>query len=171
MGTADYMAPEQASDTHTVDIRADLYSLGCTLYHLLVGRPPFALPEFNTSIKRINAHRRVTIPPIRELLPDIPSSLEKTVDKLLSKDPAARHATPDELAKALQPFCKGSQLRRLLAGSACAVDSAYGTADSFDESSATESVSEWSYGMQGFLLLAVLALAGIGLAYIVISHW
>ena len=56
MGTADYMAPEQASDSRTVDIRADLYSLGCTLYKLLSGRAPFSGPEYRTTLDKLNAH-------------------------------------------------------------------------------------------------------------------
>ena len=56
MGTADYMAPEQASDSRTVDIRADLYSLGCTLYKLLSGRAPFSGPEYRGTLDKLNAH-------------------------------------------------------------------------------------------------------------------
>ena len=65
MGTADYMAPEQASDARRADIRADVYSLGCTLYKLLTGRAPFCGPEYDTVFKKMMAHARAPVPPIR----------------------------------------------------------------------------------------------------------
>ena len=64
MGTPDYMAPEQVSDTHSVDIRADIYSLGCTLYKLLVGYPPFAGPDYQGTFSKMTAHVNEPIPPL-----------------------------------------------------------------------------------------------------------
>src|SRR5437899_12980650 len=69
MGTADYLAPEQADDPHQTDIRADIYSLGCTLYHLLTGRPPFPM---GTIIQKVKAHQNKTPRRMTELRPDVP---------------------------------------------------------------------------------------------------
>ncbi len=87
MGTADYMAPEQASDSRSVDIRADLYSLGCTLYKLLSGRAPFSGPEYRTTLDKLNAHLHQPAPPIRRLVPSVPEKLAAIVDRLLSERP------------------------------------------------------------------------------------
>ncbi len=114
MGTADYMAPEQASDSRTVDIRADLYSLGCTLYKLLSGRAPFSGPEYRTTLDKLNAHVHQPAPPIRRLVPDVPEGLAAIVDRLLAKDPEDRFATPAEVAEALAPCCVGTDLPALL---------------------------------------------------------
>ena len=75
MGTADYMAPEQASDSRTVDIRADIYSLGCTLYKLLTGRAPFSGPRTARTLEKLKAHVHQPAPPIRQLVPDVPEKL------------------------------------------------------------------------------------------------
>ena len=72
MGTADYMAPEQASDSHSVDIRADLYSLGCTLYKLLSGRAPFGGPEHRGTLEKMHAHVHQQPAFIRRLVPEVP---------------------------------------------------------------------------------------------------
>jgi serine/threonine protein kinase len=66
LGTIDYMAPEQWEDAHGVDIRADIYSLGCTLYHLLVGSPPFGISKAPNMMRQIWAHSLAPVPPIRE---------------------------------------------------------------------------------------------------------
>jgi serine/threonine protein kinase len=113
MGTADYMAPEQGTDTHSVDIRADLYSLGCTLYQLLAGQPPFAGSEFNTPIKKIRAHARAPIPSIRDAVPGAPDALVEVLTRLMAKWPGQRYATPGELARALKPLCVGCDLKKL----------------------------------------------------------
>ena len=69
LGTADYIAPEQVSAPRSADIRADIYSLGCTLYHLLAGHPPF--PE-GTLVQKLTAHTEQTPMPLSELRPDVP---------------------------------------------------------------------------------------------------
>jgi hypothetical protein len=103
MGTPDYSAPEQAADARSADIRADVYSLGCTLYCLLAGRPPF---QEETDVKTILAHLEKEPPPLRGLRPDVPAELEAVVARMLAKDPARRYQTPAEAAAALAPFCK-----------------------------------------------------------------
>jgi RND family efflux transporter MFP subunit len=114
MGTADYMAPEQAADSREVDIRADLYSLGCTLYKILSGRAPFSGPAYRTTLEKLNAHVHQPIPPIRQLVPDVPERLATIVDRLLAKNPDDRFATPAEVAEALAPLCVGADLSALL---------------------------------------------------------
>jgi hypothetical protein len=101
MGTADYMAPEQASDSHAVDIRADIYSLGCTLYKLLTGHAPFSDRQHETPLKKLMAHIQEPVPPIRQRRPDVPEALAEVLDRMLGKSPADRYATPAEVADAL----------------------------------------------------------------------
>ena len=103
MGTPEYMAPEQATDARSADIRADLYSLGCTLYFLLTGRPPFVE---DTVVKLILAHVEKESQPLHEVRPDVPAELSAVVGKMLAKDPAQRYQTPVEVARALAPFVK-----------------------------------------------------------------
>jgi eukaryotic-like serine/threonine-protein kinase len=101
LGTPDYMAPEQARDAHTADVRADIYSLGCVLYHLLTGRPPF--PDTNV-MSQVIRHATEPVRPVASLQPDVTVALSKLVDKLLAKKPEHRPATPDEAADLLTPF-------------------------------------------------------------------
>ena len=90
MGTPDYMAPEQWSDARNVDIRADIYSLGCTLYYLLTGRPPFVVKN---SAEAVAAHTLKQPQPVNELRPEVPAGLAAVVARMLAKDPA--RALPD----------------------------------------------------------------------------
>jgi len=113
MGTLDYMAPEQGSDSHAVDIRADIYSLGCTLYKLLTGHAPFSDAQYNAPIKKMLAHSQSPVPPVRSRRPDVPEPLAAVLDRMLAKDPAARFATPAAVATALGPFVAGADLARL----------------------------------------------------------
>jgi tRNA A-37 threonylcarbamoyl transferase component Bud32 len=101
MGTPDYIAPEQATDARTADTRADLYSLGCTLYYLLTGRPPFAK---GTALQRILAHAEQTPEPVTAYRPDVPAELAAVLERMMAKDPAQRFQTPAEVASALAPF-------------------------------------------------------------------
>jgi tRNA A-37 threonylcarbamoyl transferase component Bud32/Leucine-rich repeat (LRR) protein len=98
MGTADYIAPEQALESHTVDIRADLYSLGCTLYHLLAGRVPFPGGSF---IQKVNRHQFEEPRPVDSLRPEVPPGVAAVVRRLMAKKPADRYQTPAEVAAAL----------------------------------------------------------------------
>jgi Tol biopolymer transport system component/serine/threonine protein kinase len=103
MGTPDYSAPEQATDARTADIRADLYSLGCTLYCLLAGRPPF---HQDTIVKTILAHIEKQPQPLPELRADVPEQLWAVVARLLAKQPEQRYQKPIEVVQALTPFAK-----------------------------------------------------------------
>ncbi len=97
LGSADYIAPEQAADPRAADIRADIYSLGCTLYFLLAGSPPF--PE-GTVQDKLAWHAQEPLP----LLPDVPEGLAALLARLTAKAPADRLAIPAEVAEALAPF-------------------------------------------------------------------
>ncbi len=116
MGTLEYMAPEQVSDSHDVDIRADVYSLGCTLYRLLSGRPPFGGPQYKGPFDKMMARVRDAAPPISELRSDIPEELERVLDRMLAKAPEDRFATPAQAAHALGRFTRGCDLPGLLEG-------------------------------------------------------
>jgi Leucine-rich repeat (LRR) protein/tRNA A-37 threonylcarbamoyl transferase component Bud32 len=95
MGSLDYIAPEQAMDSHAVDARADLYSLGCTLYHLLTGRVPFPGGE---ALAKLLKHRLEEPAPIEQLRPDLPPGVAAVVRRLMAKRPEDRHQTPAEAA-------------------------------------------------------------------------
>jgi serine/threonine-protein kinase len=103
VGTPDYMAPEQAKNSRRVDIRADLYSLGCTLYFLLAGRPPFAE---GTAIEKILKHQLDPVPPVREYRPDVPPEVETLLLRMLAKQPEERPSSALEVAQALEKWCR-----------------------------------------------------------------
>jgi serine/threonine protein kinase len=113
MGTVDYMAPEQGGDTHRVDIRADIYSLGATLYKLLTGDAPFADPKLTTTMQKLTllATQEPTL--IRSRRPEISEALAAVVQRMLAKNPAQRFATPAEVVVALRPFAVGANLKAL----------------------------------------------------------
>ncbi len=114
MGTPDYMAPEQIADTHTVDIRADIYALGCTLYKLLAGRPPFSGPDYRTAFDKQMGHVKHEPPPIGRVRMDVSDELVAVIDRMLAKDPEERFATPEEVSAALEPFAAGCDLPAML---------------------------------------------------------
>ncbi len=105
MGTPDYMSPEQWEDVHSVDHRCDLYALGCTLFHLLVGRPPYGDDQHNSIASKMKAHLLKPIPDVRALRPDIPEELAAIYTKLMAKDLADRLENAKLLADQLVPFC------------------------------------------------------------------
>ena len=104
LGTADYLAPEQAIDCTRVDARADIYSLGATAHFLFTGRPPF---EGDKIAHKLLAHQLKPVRPVHELRPDVPVELSDVVARMLAKKPADRYATPSELIQALEPFVTG----------------------------------------------------------------
>lgn len=98
IGTADYLAPEQAIDSHSVDSRADIYGLGCTFYCALTGHPPFTE---GTLVQRLMAHQSQPAPLVTNDRPDVPASLTKILDRTLAKKREDRYQTGRELADAL----------------------------------------------------------------------
>lgn len=105
MGTVDYMAPEQASDTRLADHRSDIYSLGCALYRLLAGKPPY---EATTTVQKILAHRDRPIPKLREVCPEAPPALEKLLVAMLAKNPDDRVQSMEDVATALETIVSGN---------------------------------------------------------------
>ena len=103
VGTPDYIAPEQIRDAKSADIRADIYSLGCTLYYLLTGGPPFR-GEHLWDIYQ--AHFSTDARPLNLVRPEVPAELAAVVAKMMSKKPGRRFQTPGEVARALAPFFK-----------------------------------------------------------------
>jgi serine/threonine-protein kinase len=105
MGTPDFLSPEQSKSLHDVDIRADLYSLGCTFYYLLTGEVPY---PGGTTLEKLVRHNREPARPIEELRPNVPPTIAGIVRKLMAKKPDERFQTPDELMEALAPHAAPS---------------------------------------------------------------
>ena len=101
LGTPDYLAPEQARDARTADIRADLYSLGCVLFHLIAGRPPFQERNVMATMVR---HATEAMPVLAEVALGVPAGLQAVFEKLTAKKPGDRYADPAAAAEALRPF-------------------------------------------------------------------
>ncbi|MFH1265289.1 MAG: protein kinase, partial [Planctomycetota bacterium] len=99
MGTYDYMAPEQAQDTHSADHRADIYSLGCTLFRLLTGRKPYV---GETPVQILLAHCQEPVPSLCDVREDVPPRLDAVSQKMLAKDPAERQQSMGEVIAELE---------------------------------------------------------------------
>jgi serine/threonine protein kinase/Leucine-rich repeat (LRR) protein len=111
MGTVDYMAPEQALDAKTVDQRADIYSLGCTLFYLLSGR---SLSPDGTLTQKLLWHQTETVPALATVSPTASAELEAIYQKMVAKKPDDRFANMDEVVAALAPLlaeCTPEQLQ------------------------------------------------------------
>lgn len=108
LGTADYIAPEQARDSFQVDHRADLYSLGATMYFMLSGKVMF--PDCEKRSEKIDAHWNREPRPISELVPGLPDEVARIVHKLLAKDREQRFATARDVAFALKPFAEAKRV-------------------------------------------------------------
>lgn len=108
LGTVDYMAPEQALNTKLADHRADIYSLGCTLYFLLTGQPVYG---GETTMERLLAHREKPIPSLRSVCPAVSRELDKVFQRMLAKNPDDRWQSMTELIAALDRCCVDSANR------------------------------------------------------------
>jgi serine/threonine-protein kinase len=100
IGTPDYLAPEQAQDARSVDIRADIYSLGCTFHYLLTGQPPF---PGGSVAQKLMRHQKEKLPamPVR---PGVNPPIKGVLETMMAKRPDDRYQTPAEVASALAPF-------------------------------------------------------------------
>jgi serine/threonine-protein kinase len=98
LGTFDYISPEQAKDPRNVDVRSDIYSLGCTLYHMLTGQPPYPV---GTMLQKLLDHQGKDIPDAAAANPRVPPELSAVVRKMMASDPRDRYASPDELIEDL----------------------------------------------------------------------
>jgi serine/threonine protein kinase len=137
VGTPDYIAPEQILDSRSADARADIYALGCTLYHLLTGRPPF--PD-GSALDKLAAHQTDTPDPIPALPPDMADVLAK----MMAKRPEDRFGSADDVIAALEPYLNEESGER-----ATGAKTNQGRA------------RKWAVLAGGLLLAGLLALAGV----------
>lgn len=113
LGTLDYMAPEQAEKSGAVDYRADLYSLGATLFKLLCGRAPLAAAPNLSPIEKLRLLAHHHPPRVQTLRSDLPDGFAKVIDALLATDPKLRPASAAHVAESLAPFAEGAALGQL----------------------------------------------------------
>jgi serine/threonine protein kinase len=125
VGTFDYVAPEQARNSRAADARSDIYSLGCTLYHMCAGKVPFPSPSLP---EKLLGHQSIEPTPLSRIAPGIPEGLSEIVQRMMKKRPDERYATPLEVASALAPY-EGA-------------DSAFGSRDT--EQPLLEPLGDWS---------------------------
>jgi serine/threonine protein kinase len=114
MGTADYIAPEQVNDSRHVDIRSDIYALGCTLFKMLSGQPPFEDERYPTAFSKMTAHVSAVPTSIDQWVPNVPSELAQLVQSMIAKDPNDRPQQPSEVVDKLGKFAIGSDLKLLV---------------------------------------------------------
>jgi hypothetical protein len=107
VGTADYAAPEQFLDASAVEAAADIYSLGCTLFHLLSGSPPFGNATHHSTLSKAAAHLNDPPPDLRARRPEVPETLAAVVYRMLAKKPQERPTSAAQVAEALAPFTAG----------------------------------------------------------------
>jgi serine/threonine protein kinase len=103
VGTVDYIAPEQAENARTADARSDIYGLGCTLFFLLTGHPPFPGEDL---VEKVTARMKEEPPSPRAVRADVPAALDRVLARMLARDPARRFQRPAEVVAALEPFAR-----------------------------------------------------------------
>ncbi len=104
VGTFDYISPEQARDSRAADIRSDIYSLGCTIYHMCTGYVPFPSPSLP---EKLFAHQAIEPTPLCRVVSGLPEGLSEVVQRMMKKLPEERYATPMQVAHALEPYADG----------------------------------------------------------------
>jgi len=113
LGTFDYISPEQARDPRNADVRSDVYSLGCTLFFMLTGQPPFPA---GTVLQKLLQHQGDEPPELRQLRPELPEEVSHVVRKMMAKDPRHRYQDPRKLMVALAALAEQVGLRPLVPG-------------------------------------------------------
>ena len=108
LGTFDYISPEQARDPRNADVRSDIYSLGCTLFFMLTGRPPFV---GGTMLQKLLQHQADQPPDLNQFRPDLPDEVNRILRRMLAKDPRHRYPTPTELVDDLIVVARAAGLR------------------------------------------------------------
>ncbi|HEY7312398.1 MAG TPA: serine/threonine-protein kinase [Gemmataceae bacterium] len=170
MGTPDYIAPEQAIDSRSADIRADIYSLGCSLYHLLTGQPPFPGGSLTEKLLR---HQQAEPQAIESLAGNASADLARVVRRMMAKRAQDRYQTPQEVADALAPFASSGceslaappSIARCTATSESAVAHAVETtgrsgAATLNQSGASSRTRSLRVGVRRHRVLVLAALAG-----------
>jgi serine/threonine protein kinase len=115
-GTIDYMAPEQAFDTHAVDIRSDIYSLGCSFYKMLTGSVPFSGEKYQHVLRKVLAHASREMPSVKDFRQDIPEGILEILHRMCAKEPENRFSTPKELMHDIKEYCCETDLLQLAKG-------------------------------------------------------
>jgi hypothetical protein len=110
LGTPAYMSPEQCRDAAAVDHRADIYSLGCTLYVLLTGKPPF---DGDTAVELMTKHAYQPLVPPEEIAARVPKGLSAVIQRMMAKEPAARYPTMGEVVRVLEQWLGVGQTTRV----------------------------------------------------------
>lgn len=113
VGTLDYIAPEQARRGGNVDHRADIYSLGCTLFTLLAGRAPYGDASHASIAQKVMAHVEEPLPPLEQMRPDVPPRVLDILRRMTAKQPSQRFQSAAAVAETLAPLAQGANLRLL----------------------------------------------------------
>jgi serine/threonine-protein kinase len=113
LGTFDYISPEQARDPRNTDVRSDIYSLGCTFFFMLTGRPPFL---GGTMLQKLLQHQADQPPDLRQFRPELPEDVNRILRKMLAKDPRRRYSSPLELVNDLLWVARAAGLRPATSG-------------------------------------------------------
>lgn len=174
MGTLDYMAPEQAEPRELPNERADVYALGATLFRLLCDRPPLSASHGITPIEKLHLIASHQITPIDGLRNDIPAKLSRLVMQMLSRDPAKRPATAEEVAERISAFVEHSNLVALLASAQAAASDEHripvvGEAISKQRSPARSERAVSGQASNGWVWTALASMAVLGFAGILFT--